>query len=117
MILGLTPDVCVCSSLGTFQRIAAQAVPFIAAGLLRSDSGASWFAFNDTGLATLAAPMLSPGGDATLVQFYSTEGYKVTRRYTSFLVSLRAAAREAQHASGDSLIINDFGQLATSYDR
>ena len=83
-------------------RLASFALPYVG-GLLSAESGVSYWSFMDAGIPALAAPLLSPGGEAALVSFVSTEGAVLSARFTKFLTALRA---EVDSAVGDAGGIN-----------
>lgn len=56
------------------ERCSAVAGPYISSGLLTSDSGASFFSYNDTGLTLLAAGFVAGNGSEMIVSFTTTVG-------------------------------------------
>lgn len=97
-------------------RLGRFAAPYVASGLISSDSAASFFNLSQAGLAPFAAPLLSPSGTSVAVQFFTTEGYAVTDRYKEFLLALRDELRAAEAASGGAVVGRDTGPLAISFD-
>jgi uncharacterized membrane protein YdfJ with MMPL/SSD domain len=85
------------------ERLSAFAAPYIASGLLSSDSGASYYTFADAGLAAQARAKLSPDGSAVLVQYTSTEGFSISAAFKAFLKALKEEIADAVHASGGAL--------------
>ena len=107
------------ASLPAARAAAAQLSAFaargIATGLLSSDSGASYYTYADAGLAQ-AAGAISADGTALLVRYSTTEGYKVTPKYTEFLKDLRDELADALDAAGGALQGGVTGNLPISAD-
>jgi hypothetical protein len=96
--------------------LTAFAAPYIADGLLAPGSGASYFTFADAGLAAQASTKLSPDGTAILVQYVTTEGYKIGKRFRDFLEALREELSAAVDASGGTLRGDTTGNLPINAD-
>ena len=97
-------------------RLAAFASPYIQSGLLAADSGANYFQFVDLAMPLRAAPMLAPAGEACLVQYFSTEGITLSKRYKAFLEALRAETEAAVQASAGALVSGITGNLPINAD-
>ena len=97
-------------------QLSAFAAHGISSGLLTSDSGASYFTYADAGLAPQAAGAVSADGTAVLVRYSTTEGYKVTMKYTEFLTDLRQELKDALGVAGGALHGGITGSLPISSD-
>ncbi len=97
-------------------QLSAFAARFVAAGLLSSDSGASYFTYADAGLVPQAAGALSWDGTAMLVKYSTTEGYTVNNAYLEFLKDLRAELAAALASAGGALHGGVTGNLPISAD-
>ena len=97
-------------------RLAAFASPYIQSGLLAPDSGANYFQFADLAMPLRAAPMLAPAGESCLVQYFSTEGITLSKRYKAFLEALREEVDAAVKASAGALSAAVTGNLPINAD-
>ena len=97
-------------------RLAAFASPYIQSGLLAPDSGANYFQFADLALPLRAAPMLAPAGESCLVQYFSTEGITLSKRFKDFLEALREEVDAAVQASAGALTAGVTGNLPINAD-
>ena len=98
--------------------VSAVAPPYIANGLLTSDSGSGYFTWLDAGLPTQANfSYLSNSGAALLVSFTSTQGQALSANAQSFLKDLNTATTNAVAAhSGGGLKADITGFLQISVD-
>ena len=97
-------------------RLAAFASPYIQSGLLAPDSGANFFQFMDLAMPLRAAPMLAPTGEACLVQYFSTEGVTLSKRFKDFYEALQAETDAAVQASAGALVSGITGNLPINAD-
>ena len=113
---GATPLATLPAARTAAAQLSAFAAHGIASGLLTSDSGASYFTYADAGLAPQAAGALSADGTAILLRYSTTEGYKVSVKYTEFLTDLRQELKDALAAAGGALHGGITGSLPISSD-
>ena len=113
---GTTPLASLPAARAAAAQLSAFAARDIASGLLSPDSGASYYTYADAGLAAQAAGALSADGTAMLVRYSSTEGYKVSTKYSEFLTDLRSELADALDAAGGVLHGGVTGNLPISAD-